>query len=295
MRAESRKQKQRSQMRAVVLITVHEPTITPLEEISLRQCFKVLGSHPIRLICPSGMDVSAYKAIIPEIVVDYIAPHWQSSYTNFAKLKIEPFLYERYQAYEYVLFYELDVFVFRDELEKWCAAGLDYIGAPWFVGHVVANDSSPVLGVGNGGFSLRKTASMLRARRSTWLWLRLLASHVRSHPLQALGRVPEDLLRILRGKYPSLVFARGEDNFWGLVVNRHLRWFRVASFDEAREFSFEALPRRLYKLNGDRLPFGCHAWTRYDIDFFRPHVEAFGYDLARLAPRANFHTLEKVN
>ena len=278
-------------MRVVILITVHQPTPTPLEQISLRQCFKLLGQHPIRLVCPEGMDTSAYKAIIPEIEVDHIAPHWQSSYANFTQLKIEPFLYERYQAYEYVLFYELDVFVFRDELEKWCAMGLDYIGAPWFEGHVTANDSSPVIGVGNGGFSLRKVSSMLRGRRSPWLWLRLLASHAKRQPLQALHRVPGDLLRIARGQYPSLVFDRGEDNFWGLVVNRHLGWFRVASFEQAREFSFEALPRRLYKLNGNRLPFGCHAWARYDLDFWRPHIEAFGHRLEGLTPQTSFHTL----
>lgn len=278
-------------MRVVVLITVHQPTITPFEEISLRQCFKVLGHYPIRLVCPEGMDTSAYKAIIPEIEVDHIAPHWQASYANFTKLKIEPFLYERYQAYEYVLFYELDVFVFRDELEKWCATGLDYIGAPWFEGHVMANDASPVIGVGNGGFSLRKVSSMLRGRRSAWLWSRLLAAQAKREPLKALRRVPGDLLRILRGQYPSLVFPRGEDNFWGLVVNRHLGWFHVASFEQAREFSFEALPRRLYKLNGNRLPFGCHAWARYDLDFWRPHIEAFGHSLEGLTPQTTFHTL----
>lgn len=278
-------------MRVVVLITVHQPIITPLEEISLRQCFKVLGQHPIRLVCPEGMDVSAYRAIIPTIEVDFIAPHWQASYANFTQLKIEPFLYERYAAYEYVLFHELDVFVFRDDLEKWCATGLDYIGAPWFVGLVMANESSPVLGVGNGGFSLRKVSSMLRGRRSTWLWLRLLASEARHKPLSALRRAVADLGRIARGGYPSLAFARGEDNFWGLVVSRHLRWFHVASFDQAREFSFETQPRRLYKLNGERLPFGCHAWARYDLDFWRPHIEAFGHDLQGLAPQSTFHTL----
>jgi len=282
-------------MRVVVLITVHQPTITPLEQISLRQCFKVLGRHPIRLVCPEGMDTSAYRAIIPKIEVDHIPPHWQSSYANFTQLKIEPFLYQRYAAYEYVLFYELDAFVFHDDLEKWCDKGLDYVGAPWFEGLVAAKEDSPVHGVGNGGFSLRKVSSMLRGRRSTRLWWRLLASEARRKPVQALRRAIIDLPRIALGKDTSLDFPRGEDNFWGLVVSRHLSWFKVASFDEARQFSFETLPRRLYKLNGERLPFGCHAWTRYDIDFFRPHVEAFGYDLEGLTPRSTFHTLEKVN
>ena len=32
-------------------------------------------------------------------------------------------------------------------------------------------------------------------------------------------------------------------------------------------------------MNQDRLPFGCHAWFRYDLEFWRPHIEAFGHDL----------------
>jgi hypothetical protein len=281
--------------RVVILITVHQPTFTPLEEISLRQCFKVLGHYPIKLVCPEGMDTSAYRRVIPQIEVDPIPPHWQSSYANFTLMKIEPFLYRRYQQYEYVLFYELDAFVFRDDLAHWCDAGLDYIGAPWFEGMVAAKDNAAVHGVGNGGFSLRKVSAMLRGRLSKRLWLRLLLSEARRKPLQALRRFLVDLPRIAIGKDTTIDYARGEDSFWGLVVNRHLPWFKVASFDEARQFSFETLPRRLYRLNGERLPFGCHAWTRYDLDFFRPHVEACGYSLEGLVPRATFHTLEKVD
>ena len=50
-------------------------------------------------------------------------------------MKILPFLYERYAAYEFMFTYELDAFVFKDELEKWCEQGWDYIGAPWFDGY----------------------------------------------------------------------------------------------------------------------------------------------------------------
>ncbi len=281
-------------MRVVILITVHQPTFTALEEISLRQCFKVLGHYPIKLVCPEGMDTSAYRRVIPQVEVDHIPPHWQSSYKNFTLMKIEPFLYRRNAQFDYVLFYELDAFVFRDELAAWCDKDFDYIGAPWFKGMVTAREDAEVHGVGNGGFSLRKVSSMLRGRLSKKLWWRLLLSEARRRPMQASHRFLSDLPRIAVGNDTTIDYVRGEDSFWGLEVNRHLQWFKVASFDEARQFSFETLPRRLYKLNGERLPFGCHAWTRYDFDFFRPHVEACGYQLEGLVPRSSFHTLEKV-
>ena len=60
------------------------------------------------------MDVSAYRRIAPELIVDFIRPSLLSSYRAYNRLKILPFLYRRYADFEYVLTYELDAFVFRD-------------------------------------------------------------------------------------------------------------------------------------------------------------------------------------
>lgn len=38
--------------------------------------------------------------------------------------------YDRFAAYEYVLIYQLDAFVFADRLAEFCQMGYDYIGAP---------------------------------------------------------------------------------------------------------------------------------------------------------------------
>ena len=61
--------------------------------------------------------------------------------------------YEAFARYDFVLIYHLDALVFSDQLASWCAAGYDYIGAPWLVSpdtpHIFTEK------VGNGGFSLR--------------------------------------------------------------------------------------------------------------------------------------------
>jgi hypothetical protein len=44
-------------------------------------------------------------------------------------------------------------------------------------------------------------------------------------------------------------------------------------------FYFETFPRDCFKFNNLKLPFGCHSWDKYDIDFYRPHIEAFGYGI----------------
>jgi Protein of unknown function (DUF5672) len=41
---------------------------------------------------------------------------------------------------------------------------------------------------------------------------------------------------------------------------------RVATVEDALQFSFETCPRECFEMNGRRLPFGCHAWE-YDRAF----------------------------
>ena len=48
--------------------------------------------------------------------------------------------------------------------------------------------------------------------------------------------------------------------------------YQVPSVAEALKFAFEILPRHCYELNHHELPFGCHAWERYDKSFWEPYL-----------------------
>ena len=39
--------------------------------------------------------------------------------------------------------------------------------------------------------------------------------------------------------------------------------------NQAIKFSFEVMPSYLYKLNNNVLPFGCHAFEKYESDFWK--------------------------
>jgi hypothetical protein len=67
-------------------------------------------------------------------------------------------------------------------------------------------------------------------------------------------------------------FSEDEDIFWGLIAPKSFSWFKVASVDGARKFSFECNPRKLFELNANQLPFGCHAWQKYDPEFVTIHI-----------------------
>jgi Protein of unknown function (DUF5672) len=273
----------------VILIFAHKASLEWYEEIALKQCFRILGRHPIRMICPRGLNVEAYRAIVPQLEVDFIPPHWQSSRLNYNRLKSLPFLYRRYRQYDYMLTYELDAFVFRNELLDWCAKGWDYIGAPWFEGHDSAKPDAPFLGVGNSGFSLRRIQAMIDVF-STWRNIQPtmeIVREVRSSNLSRVRKLAAVTKRLIFNNFhPPFTPANSDesrphkihdDNFWCEVPKR-LPDFKVADLEQAKQFSFEVNPSRLYADIGGRLPFGCHKWMEYEPGFWKEFIEQYGYN-----------------
>jgi len=70
-----------------------------------------------------------------------------------------------------------------------------------------------------------------------------------------------------------------EDIFWGTVVSGRCDFFSVPTPEEAIPFAFEVAPEYLFKLNGGRLPFGCHAWEKNNLLFWRDILGRYDIDL----------------
>jgi len=271
----------------VILVIAHKAILDEHEIVSLKQLYKILGKHPIKFICPEGLNISKYKEIIDNPEFDFIDPWWQSTYANFNKLKISPLLYKKYKNYKYILFYEPDAYVFRDDLLYWCAKGYDYIGAPWFDGWSKANENSKFMGVGNGGFSLRKIDSAL----AIWKWYNFYKIRkpnsilveefkARNNELswfKKLGSLKYLIFQIL-GKNNNTLFHidhwyENEDVFWVKYIPTYFPKLKVAPYNEAYAFSFEVNASMLYKKNNNQLPFGCHAWQKYEYEkFWKKHI-----------------------
>jgi hypothetical protein len=284
----------------VVLIISHKPVLNKYELISLIQCYKILGRYPIKIICPKGLNVTFYENNLPNPEFDFIDSVWQSSYANFNRLKVDQFLYSKYSGYQYILFYEPDAFVFRDELEYWCNAGFDYIGGPWFEGWHSATSSSNIIGVGNGGFSLRKTSSILNQIKIL-KQLHVISIYDNFNWKGIIVRLPKLLLDFIRYKSftPEYIMTTGqEDYFWSEDMqnkyNEYLnnksfvakvfkilpvKKLKIADVTTAIKFSMECQPTRLFEMNKKNLPFGCHAWYKYDYEFWKPFILEAGYKL----------------
>jgi hypothetical protein len=241
-------------MKAAVVVPVWRPTLTADEAFSLRRCLSVLRAHAVTLVAPEGLATGALAPAGAAPAIERFAPEYFAGIGGYNRLMLSSDFYRRFASFDYVLVHQLDAFVFEDRLADWCARGYDYVGAPW-VGKTWPQEmtpmkrrflravTSPRRRVGNGGFSLRKVSSFLRAT---------------------------DRLRPLLRRWPS-----NEDLFWS-VVARQLASLRIPLAAEALSFSFELEPRLCFERLGRTLPFGCHAWPRYDADFWREVFASLG-------------------
>lgn len=274
-----------SLQRAVITIPVYKTKPDNKEQISLLQAFKVFADYDIVLVCPDNLDVSAYQKLAQdrakEIRISRFDNLFFKDIEGYNWLMLNLSFYETFLAYEYILIYQPDCFVFRDELDMWMNKGYDYIGAPWLHNdrrvwwtlrksitytlkylyrRYTNQDNTISIGfykVGNGGFSLRKVSTACEMIKK----------------FEKNGRI--DRYRNANGNY---LYA--EDVFWGCEVNRYAANMKIPNYKVALGFAFDMNPSLCYELNSKELPFGVHAWYRYNLDFWKPFIEKEGYILS---------------
>lgn len=268
-----------------IVIPVYKQNLTDYEIISLQQCNTILKNHPVVFIGPAELDYTAYLAIIPSAKIIFFAPSYFESTKTYNRLMLSLSLYQRFQHCEYILIYQTDAFVFKDELNNWCKKGYDYIGAPWFKNFNEINIfSEEPWGVGNGGFSLRKIKSyidILSTDKPVNNQKEIIEKYFSYSITDKAAKLTETIFKLSGHKNSSKEFIANfpvnEDYFWGHYAAKINKTFKVAPMEDAIKFAFECSPSKLYAMNNEVLPFGCHAWWKYDLAFWEPHLQKFGY------------------
>ncbi len=247
-----------------VAITVPAPTLRlgPDEELSLRHLREHLGGY-------DAYALTAGPGTLPGLRRLGFERKRLAGHRAYSRLLLSAEFYEAFAGYEFVLVYQLDSLVFRDELAAWCERGFDFVGAPWLRRDT---DGRPhFMGAGNGGFSLRRVASCLRVLEARTALTRLRSAAGLSVALAARGaRRMSQGARAVRGALGTPYLF--EDKFWSLEAPLLDPSFRVAPAEVAVSFAFEAEPRFCFEQNARRLPFGCHKWRAHDPDFWEPHL-----------------------
>ena len=63
-----------------------------------------------------------------------------------------------------------------------------------------------------------------------------------------------------------------EDYFWSYLIANTFTDYTVAPNEESLKFSFEVKPSFLFEKNNNNLPFGCHAWEKYEPEFWKKFI-----------------------
>ena len=99
--------------------------------------------------------------------------------------------------------------------------------------------------VGNGGLSLRRINSFI----------------------EACERYENEIIRFRKHCHHHY----NEDVFWAIIP----RNFKYPTAQEALGFAFDEKPELCYERNGQKLPFGCHGWSKERLyPFWKPFIPA---------------------
>ena len=269
-------------MRAVVVVPVYSSVISKAEMASFRQCVMILGKHDIVLVSYQQLNCTVYGQIASDFGValkyEFFDPYYFSSVRGYNQLCLSPVFYRRFAYYDYMLVYQLDAWVFRDELDAWCQKGYDYIGAPWFKkcnGEFTSDFSGFV---GNGGFSLRKISFCLKVvtrqnrlpvltPRGLWMLLSVTRQEWQEwlkFPFRCMGAGNNSryFFSLLSSEH-----VLNEDMLFSLY--RYSYWHcSIPDSKEASRFSFEVHPDLLFEMINKQLPFGCHAYMKNEYESF---------------------------
>jgi len=253
-----------------VIIPVYQSELNPDEEISLRQVNHFLGDIPQKIIAPE--DLQLPDAFSDSDVIRFEKRHFAST-DGYSRLLLSKFFYEKLSDFEFILIYQLDCLVFSSELIKWCNLGYDYIGAPWF-----KNPDEPKRGftrVGNGGLSLRRVKAfldVLNSEEDNPSFFNALFRNIFPDKPNSIKRIR--VIREMRrgvGWYMRN-YSLNEDRFWSDRAGLFNPNFRIAPIETALKFSFEKAPRYCFESNKSQIPFGCHAWQKWDKSFWMGHL-----------------------
>ncbi|MGV8877882.1 MAG: DUF5672 family protein [Sphingobacteriaceae bacterium] len=259
-----------------IIIPFYKNNLSENERLSLQQCFKLLHNYPIFAIKPLQLDGSFLNEYSFSETISFDDSFFQNI-QGYNRLMLSDRFYKHFLDFEFILIYQLDAFVFKDDLTYWCKQGYDYIGAPWlnytpprrdlvkrtkekllkyfhtryniYIGELPSSRQFHNR-VGNGGFSLRRVQ--------------------RFYNLCKVSRVLIEKYNNENEKHFN------EDVFWSIEINRKNKKLKIPLYQSALQFAFESDPENAFRINDKQLPFGCHAWEKYP-DFWQPIFKELGY------------------
>ena len=212
------------------------------EKFSYDVLKSIVKDKDIYIVCGNN-----FKSELKENVEYFDSSYFNSSF-DYSRLCKSYEFYNRFSDYKYILIYQLDCLIFRDDINYWCDKDYDYIGSP-IISNYAGWSFTPI--VGNGGFSLRKVDYFRSITNPDGDFRKKYDSVLETHKKKDLYEAFEDLY------------------FCEFVSSKWL--FDVPTIEESLRFSIDMNPDIVF--NSDRgLPMGCHAFCK-NIPFWEKIVK----------------------
>jgi hypothetical protein len=266
-----------------IVVPIVSVSFNNSELTAIRSLNKLTADYPIVFIGTLSSYTSNIVKI-KELLADrpFTFKEFDSRYfeslTSYSNLLMSPIFYKSFDEYEYLLVFQTDALIVRGDLEQFINLNKVYIGAPW----IVKNKHTKNLLIGNGGLSLRKVKEFTEITElhslfpSHWWfnfpkmrYLRWCAVGFLFPPLYLFNLGMKLIGRSLFFDIHRLLSTAEDVSFAKWLVQNDIE---LPTIKEAVDFSFESDPHRCYEINDYQLPFGCHAWERYDLDFWKAHL-----------------------
>ena len=152
--------------------------------------------------------------------------------------------YKCFSEYKYLFIYQLDGWIFEDNVQKYLDLDVDYIGSPWNVGSFNLSCDT----IGNGGVSLRKVQKFIDVCNSF---------------------TPEDYEK---------EWVKTEDLFFCKTMKTKAN-FKLPSVQVGSNFSLCGLwGRFMTKYNDGKLPMCLHGWHRDYSSYWKRYINLDGFE-----------------
>ena len=230
-----------------VIIPIYKPHLSADEIFSVKKSLLNLTDHAVFWVAPASLDITYYQKSFGVQRVERFDDHYFANIIGYNRLLVSTLFYERFANYEFALICQPDAVVLKPELHLWLEKPYDYIGAPWPKGYALTIHTKhiPMEGgvtckafVGNGGLSLRRNKACI------------------------------DLIREFDDVSANWhTYGHAEDLFFAFVGSLSVN-FLMPNIMTAATFSHDIDPQYLQDLTNHALPFGVHAWEKYDRVFW---------------------------
>jgi hypothetical protein len=232
-----------------IVIPIYKQEMSSSERVSFERALKVFPENDIIIVSPKSLNLGNYLALSPKLKVNTFDDYFFENIAGYNELMLSARFYERFLNYKYLLIYQLDAYIFENQLNYWEKANYDYVGSPWLISPPIASNKKPKVNiqhwfvnrVGNGGLSLRKVKTHYCTMIFYWILIKF--------------------------------FPLNEDMFLGILMDFINPFFKKPKAMEALKFAFEMQPRKSFELNNHQLPFGVHAWEKYDPEFWKEWIK----------------------